>query len=54
MNKEEIYETICMLANSQGLYGRILNAIEEYPEALDYLEEQNFEDPVDMVLFIEQ
>ena len=51
MNKDQILKTIKDLAKSQGLYGRILRDMTD--EALEYLEEQNFESPVDLVLFIE-
>ncbi len=51
MNKNQILNTIKSLARSQGFYGRMLNNITD--EGLDYLEEQNFKDPVDLVMFIE-
>lgn len=51
MTREEILENIKMLAKSQGYYGRLLRAIEEDETILDTLEEQNFNDVVDMVLF---
>ena len=53
MTREEILENIKMLARSQGYYGRLLWAIEEDESILDRLEEQNFNDVVDMVLFLE-
>lgn len=53
MTREEILENIKMLAQSQGYYGRLLRAIEEDETILDTLEEQNFNDVVDMVLFLE-
>ena len=51
MNKDQILKTIKDLAKSQGLYGRILRDMND--EVLEYLEEQNFKDPLDLVLFIE-
>ena len=51
MNRDEIINTFRSLARSQGSYGRLLDNMTD--EALDYLEEQNFTDPVDMILFIE-
>lgn len=51
MNKDQILKTIKDLAKSQGLYGRILRDMND--EVLDYLEEQNFKDPLDLVFFIE-
>lgn len=54
MTREEILEAIKDLAKSQGYYGRLLRAIEEEDETiLDTLEEQNFNDVVDMVLYLE-
>ena len=51
MNKDEIRAAIMMLAKSQGLYGRILEALTE--EDYEHLEAQNFKDIVDMVLYFE-
>ena len=51
MNRDEIINTFRSLARSQGSYGRLLDNMTD--EALDYLEEQNFTDPVYMILFIE-
>ena len=48
MTREEILEAIKDLAKSQGYYGRLLRAIEEDETILDTLEEQNFNDVVDM------
>lgn len=57
MNREEILETIRSLAKSQGFYGRLLKILEsDELDALAYLElleEQNFKDPIDLILFIE-
>lgn len=58
MKKEEILNNIKMLANQQGFYGRILNTLEEMSESernnvLQLLEEQNFQDVVDMVMYFE-
>lgn len=53
MTREEILEAIKDLAKSQGYYGRLLRAIEEDETILDTLEEQNFNDVVDMVLYLE-
>ena len=51
-------DTIKMLANSQGFYGRLYRSIMElsedkYEELKEVLEAQNFGDAVDMVLFFE-
>lgn len=57
MNKQDIKENIAMLAQSQGLYGRLLNQIEDDEAVLDYLYEQSvqegWKDAVDIVLAIE-
>lgn len=53
MNREEILENIKMLSTSQGFYGRLLDAIEEDETILDDLEAQNFNDVVDMIMYIE-
>lgn len=57
MTKKDIKESIAMLAQSQGFYGRFLNQIEDDEAVLDYLYEQSvqegWKDAVDMVLAIE-
>ena len=53
MNKSQIIAAIRSLAMSKGFYGRLLCELEANPEALDYLEAQNFSDSLDMVLFLE-
>lgn len=57
MKKEEILSAIRSLAASQGFYGRLLIALSsDEPDAvayLEYLEEQNFKDVVDLVMFLE-
>lgn len=57
MSKEEIWNTFAHLAQSQGMYGRLMESIENSgrkDEILTHLEEQNFSDPLDLILFIEQ
>lgn len=51
MNANDILTTIKALARSQGSYGRLLTTITE--EQLTYLEQQQFSDPVDLILFLE-
>ena len=53
MTREWILGAIKDLAKSQGYYGRLLRAIEEDETILDTLEEQNFNDVVDMGLYLE-
>ena len=62
MKMNEILSVIRTLARSQGLYGRILEAIEnlrdygdpdKYDELVSALEAQNFKEPLDVVLYFE-
>ena len=59
MNKEQIMETIELLAKSQGYYGRLLNFLnnvlskEDKELTLKQLESYNFKDAVDLVLHLE-
>lgn len=57
MKKEEILKAIRSLAASQGFYGRLLTLLtSDEPDAiayLEYLEEQNFKDTVDLIMFLE-
>lgn len=62
MDREQIMQVIRNLANSQGLYGRLLYDIQELqnnnPEEADrlfsILEAQKFNDELDMILYFEQ
>lgn len=57
MKKEEILSAIRSLAANQGFYSRLLMVLtSDEPDAvayLEYLEEQNFKDTVDLVIFLE-
>ena len=61
MGRKQILDTIKDLARSQGLYGRIYQAIQElkaadkdqYEQFMNHLVNQHFSDPVDLVLFFE-
>ena len=58
MNRNDIMETIRSLALSQGFYGRLYRQLEDlddetYDEVMQELEEKNFKDAVDLVLFLE-
>ena len=58
MKREEIMETIKTLASSQGLYSRLyrdLMALDEdkYDEIMTELESQNFQNAVDLIMYIE-
>ena len=61
MTRQQILDTIKDLARSQGLYGRIYNAIqslkeadkEQYDSFMNHLVNQQFSNPVDLVLFFE-
>ena len=58
----QVIEVVQMLSRSQGFYGRLLEQIlylKEYePENFEtfkyVIEEQDFNDPLDVVLFFEQ
>lgn len=53
MGREEILAAVRNLAMSQGSYGRLLEQLENNDELLDTLVEQNFNDVVDMVMWLE-
>lgn len=58
MNRDEIREVFESLACSQGFYGRLLRQIDEADEEAREnfwkdLEDQNFKDAVDVVMYIE-
>ena len=53
MTKQEIMKVIEALAHSQGYYSRLYVTLKEYPEALDFLEKQNFKKPIDIIMFLE-
>jgi hypothetical protein len=57
MNREQILDAIKTLAMSQGFYGRLYERLTdgtcESDSFLDLMEEQNFGDIVDMVLWLE-
>ena len=53
MDKTKILELIESLAQSQGFYGRLLRDINENPEILDHLEQQNFKEDLDLILYLE-
>lgn len=58
MNRDEIREVFKQLAMSQGFYGRLLRQIDEADEEArekfwQDLEEQNFKDSLDVILYIE-
>ena len=61
MTRRQILDTIKDLGRSQGLYSRIYNAIqslkeadkEQYDSFMNHLVCQQFESPVDLVLYFE-
>ena len=57
MNKQEILDVVKSLAMSQGYYGRLYdvltNGTDEAEYALQEMEEQNFKDAVDMIMWLE-
>jgi len=53
MNKQEILNSIKMLARFHGSYGRLYSQLKDNDKALQYLEAQQFNDMVDLILFFE-
>lgn len=53
MTKENIYHAISELAAVQGQYARLLKTIKEEPNYLTLLEQQHFNDVVDLILYLE-
>lgn len=58
MKRDVIIEWIKKLAASQGLYGRLLQAINDMDNndknaLFEHLEAQNFTGPVDLIMYIE-
>lgn len=57
MKREQILNAISNLSASQGFYGRLYEKLtdgsEESEDFLNTLEEQNFGDVVDMVMWLE-
>ena len=61
MKMKEIKEIIKSLASSQGSYGRLLASIEtmeemfpqDYEKLVEELERQNFQNAVDLIMYIE-
>lgn len=61
MNREQIMEAIRQLAHSQGSYGRFYRYLcemrEEDPDRFDevmtMLEDENFKDAVDLIMYLE-
>ena len=61
MNREQIMETIRQLAHSQGSYSRFYrdlcemrdNEPDRFDRPMTMLEEKNFKDTVDLVMYLE-
>lgn len=56
MNRQEVLDTIKMLAQGQGFYGRLYEQIttaENEDEILEKLENKEFKDALDLVFFFE-
>lgn len=57
MNRQQILNAVKSLAQSQGFYGRLYEALtsgtEEAEDALNQMVEQNFKNSVDMVMWLE-
>lgn len=53
MNAEQILSFVREMAFSQGVYSRLYEQLTNDSTALDYLVEQNFAEPFDLVMFLE-
>lgn len=61
MTRKEIMKTFAMLARSQGSYTRLYNSLREleadqpddYDTLMIQLEEENFKDAVDLIMYVE-
>lgn len=58
MDRNQIMDTFRSLARSQGFYGRLVRQIESLSESdrdtlMSSLEEKNFVDSVDLIMYIE-
>ena len=54
MTREEIYNAVEQLSQSQGLYCRVLQEFNDHPEVLNILEAENFKDVLDLIMYFEQ
>lgn len=58
MNRQEILQAIKDLSKSQGYYQRLYDIIldggNEVENFLNHLEEKNFSDSVDLIMYLEQ
>ena len=61
MKRKEILDTIKCLSHSQGFYGRLYHNLRElenhfpddYEAVMRELENQNFKEPLDLILYLE-
>lgn len=56
MKKDEILAFLQKMAQSQGSYGRLLHYLETnncLDQALEILEQQNYESPIELILALE-
>lgn len=56
MKKDEILAFLQEMAQSQGSYGRLLNYLETnncLDQALEILEQQNYQSPIELILALE-
>lgn len=58
MSFDDVYDLISSLARSQGFYGRLKRDIdsldeEDYCEFAQMIEDQDFQDDIDVILFFE-
>lgn len=57
MTKEEVYQAIVELSRHQGFYSGLLDDINSQPERgdvfLQFLEDKNFKDTIDLIMYLE-
>lgn len=53
MKKDEILNAITSLSKNQGFYKRLLEEINNDESILNNLEQENFKDTIDLILFLE-
>lgn len=57
MERNEILEILLRLSHSQGFYGRLYESLtdgsDDAEQCIEELENQNFQNEIDLILFIE-
>lgn len=53
MNSREILDFVKFLSKHQGFYEKLYKQLINNKKELEYLENQNFKDPIDLIIFFE-